>query len=37
LRADEVTFKFLRQEAEQVRVKRAGVADFLAVALKGKG
>jgi histidyl-tRNA synthetase len=37
LRADEVTFKFLRQEAEQVRVKRARVAEFLAGALKGKG
>src|SRR5712664_574783 len=30
LRADEVGFKFLRQEAGQARVKRAGVAEFLA-------
>jgi histidyl-tRNA synthetase len=36
LRADEVGFKFLRQEAGQARVKRAGVAEFLAGALKGK-
>jgi histidyl-tRNA synthetase len=36
VRADEVSFKFLRQEAEQARVKRAGVAQFLAGALKGK-
>jgi histidyl-tRNA synthetase len=36
LLADEVTFKFLRQEAEQVRVKRGGVPQFLAGALKGK-
>jgi histidyl-tRNA synthetase len=36
LRANEVTFKFLRQEAQQVRVKRDGIAEFLAGALKGK-
>jgi histidyl-tRNA synthetase len=36
LRTDEVGFKFLRQEAGQARVKRAGVAEFLAGALKGK-
>jgi histidyl-tRNA synthetase len=34
LKAGEVTFKFLRQEAQQVRVKPERLSDFMAAAMK---
>jgi histidyl-tRNA synthetase len=37
LRAGEVTFKFLRREAEQVKVKRERLPEFLSGAAKDKG
>jgi histidyl-tRNA synthetase len=36
LKANEVTFKYLREEAEQVRVKPERLSDFMAEALRDK-
>jgi histidyl-tRNA synthetase len=36
LEANEVTFKFLRKEAQQVRVKPERLSEFMAAAMNGK-
>jgi histidyl-tRNA synthetase len=36
LKSNEVTFKFLREEAQQLRVRPERLSDFMAAAMKGK-